>query len=202
MLEFVAREIGLSLHETGCPSDVEEAARAATLRGRMHLTYRDPHLACPSCDEPLGAHAVITWCNACEGVWVSEAELEERVRVVRGKSELHLELVFAPGYPSSSAQRRRACPLCRQPLDHVALGEAAVDRCHHKHGIWFDAGELESVLHAATQGVAVHVPPVVLGPDEHVVLERIQAEENLSLTASDSIEAVAMLAELIAALLD
>lgn len=66
---------------------------------------------------------------------------------------------------------RRPCPLCRQPLGHASLGKVEVDQCDQKHGIWFDAGELETVLKAATQGVAVTVPKVKLAWHERVMGE-------------------------------
>lgn len=80
------------------------------------------------------------------------AEREERVRFVRGMNELNLEMVFGPGH-SSGSQAIRPCPLCRQPFGHATLGTIEVDRCGQRHGIWFDAGELESVLKASTAGV-------------------------------------------------
>ena len=98
------------------------------------------------------------------GVWVSEAELQERVRVVRGRYELELSLVFNPSYLASGAGTQRPCPLCREPLAHCFLGDIEVDRCDQKHGIWFDAGELQTVLEAATQGVAVAGQDVAHGP--------------------------------------
>jgi hypothetical protein len=65
--------------------------RSTTLRGAGRLP------------RPLAAEAAIAWCNGCKGVWVSEAELEERVRFVRGMNEFKLEMVFGPG---SRAARR------------------------------------------------------------------------------------------------
>jgi Zn-finger nucleic acid-binding protein len=86
---------------------------------------------------------------------VGEAELQERVRIVRSKNELALALVFDPSYLASGAQPQRPCPQCREPLEHRFLGDIQVDRCGRKHGIWFDAGELQTVLEASAQGVAV-----------------------------------------------
>lgn len=77
------------------------------------MAFRTTSFACPACHEALAADAAIAWCKGCNGVWVSEAELEERVRIVRGKSELDLKLVFVPDHSSSHAQTRRPCPLCQ-----------------------------------------------------------------------------------------
>lgn len=165
------------------------------------MAFRNTSFACPSCRGALAAEAAIAWCNGCKGVWVSEAELEERVRFVRGMNEFNLEMVFGPGY-SSGSQAIRPCPLCRQPLGHATLGTIEVDRCGQKHGIWFDTGELESVLNASTTGVAVAVPPVEYGPEEHAAFERIRAENPpSSLDASDAVEPVAWVVSAIVGLL-
>lgn len=177
------------------------------------MVYRNTRFACPGCGQAIAADTAIAWCNGCEGVWVSEAELVERVRFVRGMNEFNLELVFGPAYPSGSTPARRACPLCSEQLDHASLGEAEIDRCSRKHGIWFDAGELESVLGAATRGVAVMIPAVALGPGERVALEQIQVESSQvassassasssSWDAGDGFDVIALLADLVASLLD
>ncbi|HWN66882.1 MAG TPA: zf-TFIIB domain-containing protein [Haliangium sp.] len=167
------------------------------------MAFRNTSFACPGCRESLAAGAAIAWCNGCRGVWVSEAELEERVRIVRGMNELNLEVVFGPG-DSSSAQTPRPCPLCRQPLGHATLGTIEVDRCDQKHGIWFDVGELEHVLRASTEGVAVTIPAVEYGPQEREALERIRVEsiQNASSpTVVDAVEAVFWIVRVIVNLL-
>jgi Zn-finger nucleic acid-binding protein len=166
------------------------------------MVFRNTSFACPGCREALAAEAAIAWCNGCRGVWVSEAELEERVRIVRGMNELDLEMVFGPGY-SSNAHLIRPCPLCRQPLGHATLGAVEVDRCDQKHGIWFDAGELERVLRASTWGEAV-VPDENLTPEERATIERMHPESpesTGSLGAKDAIEAVLLVLGTIVGLL-
>lgn len=154
------------------------------------MAFRNTSFTCPGCRNALAAETPIAWCHGCKGVWVSEAELEERVRVVRGMNEFNLEMVFEPGH-ASGAQAMRLCPSCRQPLGHATLGTIEIDRCDQKHGIWFDAGELEGVLAASTAGVAVTVPPVAYGPEEQLAIERIRTQSPSSLDESDAFEAVA-----------
>lgn len=157
------------------------------------MVFRNTSFACPGCREALAAESPIAWCSGCKGVWVTEAELEERVRIVRGMNEFNLEIVFGPGY-SSSAHLVRPCPLCRQPLGHATLGRVEVDRCVQKHGIWFDAGELERVLRASVLlGEAVAVPAVNLTPEEREAIARMRpesSEDSSSFGAKDAIEAV------------
>lgn len=64
--------------------------------------------------------------------------------------------------PSSSrgAAAPAACPSCgHAPLDPVALRDLTVDQCSRCRGVWFDRGELDVHLHAATAA-----PEAVPGP--------------------------------------
>ena len=44
------------------------------------------------------------------------------------------------------------CPKCGGHLVTEELNRVQVDRCPDCHGIWFDAGEIEAVLHATDKG--------------------------------------------------
>ena len=46
------------------------------------------------------------------------------------------------------SQPRLKCPRDGSELEERALGELKIDVCPTCHGVWFDAGELEMVLHA------------------------------------------------------
>ena len=128
-------------------------------------------MLCPVCDNVdmfvLEFEQVeIDYCPGCRGVWLDSGELaliRERTGVLHG--ELLGALEDAPGRrPQGRAARR--CPVCRKRLAEVRTqGEPAivVDRCPRRHGLWFDAGELEAVVAAA-------------GADEGNVLARFFAE--------------------------
>lgn len=164
------------------------------------MAFRNTSFTCPGCRVALAAETPVAWCSGCKGVWVSEAELEERVRVVRGMDEFNLAMVFGPGY-ASGAQAIRPCPSCRQPLRHATLGDIEVDRCDQKHGIWFDAGELESVLTASTAGVAVTVPPVEYGPEEHRAIEQVRTQTQTQATSFDESNIIEPVAWVVGAIL-
>ncbi|MFO8073379.1 MAG: zf-TFIIB domain-containing protein [Polyangia bacterium] len=44
---------------------------------------------------------------------------------------------------------RRTCPVCREALEEIPLGDHLVDRCPVCQGLFFDAGELESLVRLA-----------------------------------------------------
>lgn len=41
----------------------------------------------------------------------------------------------------------RTCPVCQKNLDEIKLHSQVVDRCKVCNGIYFDQGELETILH-------------------------------------------------------
>ncbi|MDX1625284.1 MAG: MFS transporter [Wenzhouxiangellaceae bacterium] len=46
------------------------------------------------------------------------------------------------------------CPKCRAPMDARIVEGVEIDRCSRCRGLWFDAGELETLKASATDGVA------------------------------------------------
>lgn len=41
---------------------------------------------------------------------------------------------------------KRPCPSCTAPMSPFHAGKTELDRCPFCHGLWFDGGELETVL--------------------------------------------------------
>ena len=95
-------------------------------------------------------------CKACHGVWVSEPEIERRLRE-RCRTDPG-PLVFSDG-PGPVLP----CPVCWDPMAPRSLEGVPVDRCG-KHGVWFDVDELERAMRAAQARVPVPPPPVSAAP--------------------------------------
>jgi Zn-finger nucleic acid-binding protein len=113
---------------------------------------------CPVCNEPLIAFELegveIDHCVACRGTWLDAGELEQIA-----------ELADVPAGPLSEALRvagpgqrsRRRCPRCRRRLSTLAVGReppVEIDRCPLEHGLWFDAGELRTLITSFAEGEA------------------------------------------------
>jgi Zn-finger nucleic acid-binding protein len=81
-------------------------------------------------------------CRACHGLWVEESVLDDLVREISGPS---LSPIFTP----RGGLRDARCPTCAQLLHDVQIDGVPLDRCPDRHGVWFDARELEAVLYAA-----------------------------------------------------
>ena len=111
---------------------------------------------CPVCREPMVAFQLqgveIDHCVTCQGTWLDAGELEQIG-----------ELAGAPGGDLSHAlersgegrRSRRRCPRCPRRLREFELGRdppAAIDRCPGGHGLWFDRGEMVTVVRSFADG--------------------------------------------------
>lgn len=104
---------------------------------------------CPACGQPQvivehGGVELDLCLRGC-GLWFDAQELGQLL----GERAEALERELA-GMPS--AGRGRPCPRCDRAMTLTAApGGAGVilDRCPRGHGLWFDHGELERVLHGA-----------------------------------------------------
>jgi len=103
---------------------------------------------CPVCREPLivaeRGGIELDVCLWCHGLWFDAGELallSEKLGRDLTVNEAALERVSTPEKP-------RQCPRCDRPMDKVAFGAAArvlLDRCA-AHGLWFDHGELATLI--------------------------------------------------------
>ena len=86
------------------------------------------------------------YCLACCGIWLDGGELEQLL----GDSDQARQVLqsFKPAPSHQEAPRR--CPICGKKMEKVLVGPEShavlIDRCKKKHGLWFDRGELESIL--------------------------------------------------------
>jgi len=116
----------------------------------MATPYRDQDLTCPACNQPLRAFRTRFVCDACQGMFVTLADLTEALVELTGQAPT-LELVDDKG-------GSRQCPKCQATLkrchlrvvlgDEVAKPRPELDRCD-EHGIWFDKDEMAAVFEKA-----------------------------------------------------
>lgn len=161
---------------------------------------RESQSHCPGCGESI-ATADFALCRWCHGAWVSEPELERRIRAVRNDRDLRIEVIFEAAPLGIGG---RLCPRCHGGLAPHTVGAVEIDRCS-KHGVWFDADELARVLAASHEGVGVLIHDTPLDPAERAELERICAEHDASrggLDAGDGIELLGVIASVFAWLFD
>jgi hypothetical protein len=103
---------------------------------------------CPVCREPLivaeREGIELDACPWCHGLWFDAGELALLAE------KLGRALSGAEGGVAAAAttEKSRPCPRCDKAMEKVTLGQAPrvlLDRCP-SHGLWFDHGELGSLM--------------------------------------------------------
>jgi Zn-finger nucleic acid-binding protein len=107
---------------------------------------------CPACKNPMVIlelnQVEIDYCTACKGIWLDRGELD---------------LIFSPSEKKGIAKLfsvknnldeiKRRCPICKKKMNKVEFENTGIiiDSCSKEHGLWFDNGELKSILKSAEE---------------------------------------------------
>ncbi len=102
---------------------------------------RGNRLTCPNCSgQPLSFQGDRWACASCQGSFVENTALIEMVTAMTGSP---WELPAPSGEPGA-----RKCPACGGVMVAETVEHVDLDRCP-RHGLWFDAEELQTVLEHA-----------------------------------------------------
>ncbi len=100
----------------------------------------------------------IDCCPECQGIWLDEGELD----LLFDDHALTLDFLTGGAPDAAHGEQARPCPLCDTPMRKaVSAGPKPVvhDFCPHNHGLWFDGGELQTIIkHGVENG---HNAPVL-----------------------------------------
>lgn len=101
-------------------------------------------MKCPVCEKTLIVverdKIELDWCHACGGFWFDADEW----RLLGVEDDR-----FNPfAYPSIrvKGEKARKCPICGKVMEKIKIGDTILDRCPSLHGVWFDKGELSSLI--------------------------------------------------------
>lgn len=123
--------------------------------------YRERSVSCPHCGDELTPAGARLGCASCKGMWIEERVLDEMVREMHdGAGALRLT--------ARERDREVSCPVCRTTLDNVLLEGVPVERCPARHGVWFDADELQVALRAVAAGEPAARPEAGGVPDVRI----------------------------------
>lgn len=112
-------------------------------------------MICPSCGKTMlvveDKGVEFDWCRSCGGTWFDSGEIEVLLGGgdADGPKNDFLSL-FSAG-PSSEEviedYRRLSCPRCGRKMKKMRVGGSLViDSCAKGHGLWFDYGELGTII--------------------------------------------------------
>lgn len=113
---------------------------------------------CPRCRKPLiGTKAgdfEVMGCDACAGMFIPHDTFE----MMQDTSSRHIETTQRiPRQPTVKMEDTVSyvrCPVCRQMMNRqnfARISGVIIDTCG-KHGVWFDAGELEGIMDFLARG--------------------------------------------------
>ncbi len=91
----------------------------------------------------------LDYCVGCNGVWFDANELE----LLLGALDLSPDQLVRP-LAGKAPEGKRRCPHCGAKMEKVLIGsgnEVVIDRCRRGHGLWFDGGELDTVVRGLQQ---------------------------------------------------
>ena len=111
-------------------------------------------MICPVCKDPMVVleleQVEIDYCTNCKGIWLDSGELE--LLLESGQERKSLFESFKED--ASNKERNYSCPICGKRMSKVFVGEqnqVLIDKCKKDHGLWFDEGELKSVIENASK---------------------------------------------------
>lgn len=106
-------------------------------------------MICPVSNEPMIVLELneieIDYCPDCKGIWLDGGELELLIEDENERKRVLSSFQIEADYP----EKKYKCPICKKKMDKVHVGEhkeVLIDKCPGGHGLWFDKGELKSVI--------------------------------------------------------
>jgi Zn-finger nucleic acid-binding protein len=93
-------------------------------------------------------------CVTCHGTWLDLGELALLLEA-GGSSSDAWQQALRDAHTDRKTDRR--CPRCPRKLQEIHVGEepvVALDRCPWGDGLWFDVGEMETVIDSFSDGNA------------------------------------------------
>ncbi len=94
-------------------------------------------------------------CPACRGLWLDASEMA----LLFSDASKALAFLEAGDRSKTRGEKPRRCPICRRRMQKDVTGgvlPVVIDACRLGHGLWFDEGELFTVLRQ--EGVAADDP--------------------------------------------
>lgn len=104
-------------------------------------------MQCPVCKNSMIIlelnQVEMDFCPSCKGVWLDSGELELLFQNAADKSVENLL-----NLKNDIQEKKRKCPICNKKMNKVEFENSGIiiDNCKIGHGLWFDKGELQSLL--------------------------------------------------------
>lgn len=110
-------------------------------------------MICPVCNQDTliveYQNIELDYCPACRGVWFDSGELELLMEAAGFQNNGRFLENIAHSPEADVTEKKHRCPVCHQKMKKVHIDEAGrivIDMCGGGHGIWFDGGEVISLV--------------------------------------------------------
>ena len=108
---------------------------------------------CPACKNAMITMELcdveIDYCTGCKGIWLDEGEME----LLLGEGEQAVDLISSFAALSQTNEIQRKCPICDKKMEKITADQGPnpvlLDRCKNGDGLWFDGGELNTIIQQA-----------------------------------------------------
>ena len=116
---------------------------------------------CPSCGKPMVVFEFegveIDRCIACRGTWLDSGELARILEQGGSSADAWRSTLDSARLMQKSTRR---CPRCPRKLQEIRVEtdpSVTLDRCPWGDGLWFEGGEMQTIIHSfADEGVVPH----------------------------------------------
>lgn len=110
-------------------------------------------MICPVCNKDALIveynNIELDYCPACQGVWFDGGELELLLDSARlGDYRRYMDGIINT-LEAATTEKKRKCPICRHKMKKTYIDEGKkilVDVCRSGEGLWFDGGEVQSLV--------------------------------------------------------
>lgn len=92
----------------------------------------------------MDAGLIIDRCTKCKGIWFDGGEMGQFLQ----SEDLKDNFLEPAEAPAISVDIDRNCPRCATAMARPIVGGVTLDRCEGCSGIWFDHGELNTLVNA------------------------------------------------------
>jgi Zn-finger nucleic acid-binding protein len=91
----------------------------------------------------------IDYCPDCSGTWFDSGEMELLLASVGVEDCRSFLADMTASQSTKTSEAARRCPVCSKKMGKANIGESpkvVIDTCVRGDGLWFDGGELSSLL--------------------------------------------------------
>ena len=110
-------------------------------------------MLCPNCKKELIVverdNIALDYCLNCNGFWFDDEEWNLLCKKLYSTNDDFIGNIYT--IPKIIVKEEpRHCPICNAKMEKFMAYNTILDRCPHKHGIWFDKNEISNFINSSS----------------------------------------------------